>query len=309
LAGACPTQLKQAVDSRDHEKIEMDPSTFLGALLSTCGADANCRLELDSNKDAQIVPSNFVLDRDSMGRPIVWKIGGLVRQISYLSNGKIRMVEETGQLPPLATSNGAPAFLLSFETHDGGRTYIGRFQSETAIEPIVMTKLDIRSDGTIVTTDDSGLEMTWNPNNGESAAAFVHRNNQQETWIDHLDGTVTAELKFQNGVVAILRGRQQTEFCPSRIFIDCLGQSLQIVSSSRQRNAQVVATDSKGNEATAALDITLLEFARLLMQAGTVDIDWYKLESTTASISVQDSATGATVRLLLKRTAKKLPSS
>ena len=141
------------------------------------------------------------------------------RKITYLHSGKIKTLQDTGTLPRFASGRGQHVYLLGFETYDFGRTYIGRLMMGDEIDSVVMTDVYLRNDGTVVATDDSGCEMTWNPNTGDASTEFVQHNLRRETWIDHLDDSVTIKLRFPSGAFVEMKGTYEADFQACSILI------------------------------------------------------------------------------------------
>jgi len=219
--------------------------------------------------------ANYVIRRDAAGRPTVWRIGGMTRKLSYLQNGKIKALEETGKLVSLASANGTKIHLLGFETYDFGRTYIGRLMICDEIDSIVMTDLYLRNDGTVVATDDSGCEMTWNPNNGDTSTEFVQTNHQRETWTDHLDGTVTVQTNFDNGTIVKMDGTCQETFRAATILIRGHGGSVELRANGREKVCRTIADPSGRTEVKIISgDINLLGLS--LMHASDLRVTWSK---------------------------------
>jgi hypothetical protein len=229
--------------------------------------------------------SNYVVQRDHAGRPVVWKINGMTRRITYLGNGKIKNFEDTGKLVPLAASAGAVAYLLGFETHDGGRTYIGRLMVGQEIDSLIMTDLYMRNDGTVVATDDSGLEMTWNPNNGDAGTEFTEHNHRRESWTDHLDGTITLNMSLDNGTTLEMNGSYSDEFCANRVTIRSNGTQLDFRPIGASRVYRTI-TDSTGQFEATEVDVPLSSIVRSLMSSDSLSIEWLRKISRVEASNV-----------------------
>lgn len=261
------------------------PASFLDNLLDA----ANHISRFEGPASFALVPekpmarpanANYVLRRDLAGRPALWRIGGMVRKIVYLPNGKIKTMEDTGKLSPLATANGERVYLLGFETYDGGKTYIGRLMVNEETDSIVMTDLYIRNEGTVVATDDSGFEMTWNPNNGDTSTEFVQHNHLRESWTDHLDGTVTIEMSFENGTAVRMKGICEQEFFASNIQIKSNGGRFELQSSGPDKVCRTLC-DPSGSSEIKIISRDIKQIGRSLMEATSVAIAWQKTADET----------------------------
>jgi hypothetical protein len=259
-------------------------SHFLDSLSRT-GADVQMSSDIFFERVSAADRSNYVVQRDHAGRPIVWKINGMTRRITYLGNGKIRNFEDTGKLVPLAASGGAVAYLLGFETHDGGRTYIGRLMVAQEIDSLIMTDLYMRNDGTVVATDDSGLEMTWNPNNGDSGTEFTEHNHRRESWTDHLDGTITLNMSLDNGTTLEMNGVYTDEFCSNRVTIKSNGTRVDFQPLGASRVYRTI-TDSTGHFETKEVDLPLASIVRSLMSSDSLSIEWLRKNSRVEALNV-----------------------
>ena len=253
--------------------------------LSRTSADVQTSSDIFFERVSTADPSNYVVQRDHAGRPIVWKINGMTRRISYLGNGKIKNFEDTGKLAPLAASGGAIAYLLGFETHDGGRTYIGRLTVAQEIDSLVMTDLYMRNDGTVVATDDSGLEMTWNPNNGDSGTEFTEHSHRRESWTDHLDGTITLNMSLDNGTTLEMSGVYSEEFCANRVTIKSNGTRVDFQPVGASKVNRTI-TDLSGQFETSEVDLPLASIVRSLMNSDSLSIEWLRKNSRVESLNV-----------------------
>ena len=230
-------------------------------------------------------PSNYVVQRDYAGRPIVWKINVMTRRITYLSSGKIKNFEDTGRLVPLAASSGAVSYLLGFETHDCGRTYIGRLMVAQEVDSLVMTDLYMRNDVTVVATDDSGLEMTWNPNNGDSATEFAEHNHRRESWTDHLDGTITLQISLDNGTSLEMNGIYADEFCANKVMIRSNGTRIEFQPIGASRVYRTI-TDSTGPAEITEVDLPLGSIVKSLMSSDSLSIEWLRKNARVEALNV-----------------------
>ena len=199
----------------------------------------------------------------------------MTRKITYLASGKIKTFEDTGKLSPLAASDGSTIYLLGFETHDGGSTYIGRLMVSQEVDSLVMTDLYLKNDGTVVVTDDSGLEMTWNPNNGDASTEFAEHNRKRETWIDHLDGTVTIKSILENGASLEMNGLYGLEFCATKTTVKSNGGTIALQASGSAKVCRTIV-DSRGRSDVKIVTMDMLKITRALMQAETMHIVWSK---------------------------------